>query len=432
MKKIRVGLYWSVDWHHMEVTKMFDNGECEITETWIAEDTGNDCKHVETYKIGTDGNEEYVYAVDNEKYANPGNDEYTWWARMYATGALNWEPEEEESTMTKDINKIKDYWMATMTGSEDQDWMEENVWNTEEGMQDLMDWFDAEVELGLTEEEMDKEIAAYREMEQMGGETEEETGEAVENTESKEEDKDMAGKNTVEITQIEVDGIVYTNTRPGYYYKRVDGKQTRIPKAEWEQAFDQYLQEKQDQADAEEAEAKKAILDDEMAKLGYTPISSEWNDFRYSTCDGQSKVMAWDTVYEGMEWVEQQKQDKSDKEAEDAVNGKKKAKKTRRSKDIAYDGNGKTLTSKQVDFIRRIPDTCFYENGLESAMWCDVLADEIGGQFAGKPMTVGAMISTLREKDLIYVQVEKVNGKKSKYFGFTDLGKEIAKELGLN
>lgn len=193
----------------------------------------------------------------------------------------------------------------------------------------------------------------------------------------------MADKNMVKIEQITVDGIVYTSTRPGYYYKRVDGKQTRIPKAEWEEVLDKWEQE----ADAE----RKA---------------------------------------------REEKQAQADKEAEDAVNGKtKKEKKTakpRRSKDIAYEGNGITLTTKQVDFIRHIPDTCFYENGLESTMWCDVLADEIGGQFAGKPMTVGAMISTLREKNVIHVQEDRINGKKAKYFGFTELGGKVAKDLGLN
>lgn len=115
-----------------------------------------------------------------------------------------------------------------------------------------------------------------------------------------------------------------------------------------------------------------------------------------------------------------------------------KAKKVRRSKDIAWAGDGivaphtVTLTAKQVDFIHHIPDTNFYESGLESTPWCDVLTDEIGGQFAGKPMTVGAMISTLREKGLIYVGTDRINGRKAKYFGFTELGKAIAKELGLN
>lgn len=405
MKKIRVGLYWSVDWHHMEVTKMLGNDECEITETWVAEDTGEDCKDVSTYKIAVDGDEEYVYAIGYEEYAKPGCEEYSWWARKYATGALNWEPK-EENAMTKDINKIKDYWMATMNMGETREAMEE-IWSTKDGLDNLMEWFEGEIEEGITEEEMAKEIARVNK--------------------TNKEDGEMADKNMVQITQIDVDGIRYTSTRPGYYYKKVDGKQTRIPKAEWEQVFDKW----QAKVDAEEAEAKKAILDDEMAKLGYHPVDSDFNDFRYAT-EGNAEVMAWNTVYEGMEWVEQQKQDKSDKDAEDAVNGKKKERKPRKSKDIAHESHGKTLTSKQVDFIRHIPDTCFYENGLESTMWCDCLADEIGGQFAGKPMTVGAMISTLREKDLIYVSMDRINGKKAKFFGFTELGKEIAKELGLN
>ena len=142
-----------------------------------------------------------------------------------------------------------------------------------------------------------------------------------------------------------------------------------------------------------------------------------------------------------------QKQAESDKAAEDAVNGKKptrkqvneaieketkKASKPRKSKDIAHESNGVTLTAKQVDFMKEMTKTNFWENGLESALWCDILADEIGGQFANKPMTVGAMISTLREKSLVRVMQDRVNGRKCKFFELTELGKEIAKELGLN
>lgn len=116
---------------------------------------------------------------------------------------------------------------------------------------------------------------------------------------------------------------------------------------------------------------------------------------------------------------------------------KKPARKPRKSKDIAYEGHGKTLTAKQVDFILHLSDTCFWENGLESTPWIDVLCDEIGGQFAGKPMTVGAMVSTLCEKGLGYRAVDSLTdmvtgrGRKATYFALTDLGKEIAKELGL-
>lgn len=110
---------------------------------------------------------------------------------------------------------------------------------------------------------------------------------------------------------------------------------------------------------------------------------------------------------------------------------KKAARKPRKSKDIAYEGHGITLTAKQVDFIHHLPDTCFWENGLDSAPWTDVLADEIGGQFEGKPMTTGAMISTICEKGLATRGKAKVNGKKATYMALTDLGKEVAKELGL-
>ena len=221
------------------------------------------------------------------------------------------------------------------------------------------------------------------------------------------------------IIEITVDGIKYTQTRPGYYYKKTEDGHKRIPKSEWEQAFDKYT---------------------EISK-----VDEEWDM-------GQE--------IEDRKAEQEKAQAESDKMAEDAMNkcgdgtplnevgkqiaaqAKKKAKKApvkkaRRSKDVAFElkENGETvltLTAKQVDFIKHIPDTCFYENGLESTPWCDVLADEIGGQFAGKPMTVGAMISTLREKNLIYVGMDHINGKKAKYFGFTDLGKQVATGMGLN
>lgn len=109
-----------------------------------------------------------------------------------------------------------------------------------------------------------------------------------------------------------------------------------------------------------------------------------------------------------------------------------KKKRARKSKDIAYDGNGVTLTTKQVDFIRHLPDTNFWENGLDSAVWTDVLADEIGGQFAGKPMTTGAMISTICEKGLANRATDRVNGRKATFMELTELGKKVAAELGLN
>jgi hypothetical protein len=88
------------------------------------------------------------------------------------------------------------------------------------------------------------------------------------------------------------------------------------------------------------------------------------------------------------------------------------------------------LTPKQVDFLKHLPDTDFYE-GVESAIWIDCLCDDIGGQFAGKPMTVGAMISTLCEKGLGTRAVERREKRKVTSFKLTELGQKVAIELGL-
>lgn len=105
----------------------------------------------------------------------------------------------------------------------------------------------------------------------------------------------------------------------------------------------------------------------------------------------------------------------------------KKAAKPRKSKDIAHESNGVTLTTKQVEFLKALPKCSFWENGLDSGLWCDCIAEDIGWN----PMSVGAMVSTLREKDLVVVIPQKVNNKKCKSMEFTELGKKVAKELGL-
>ena len=39
---------------------------------------------------------EYAYPAGYEKYARPGSDDYSWWARMYAKGADNYPYYSEE------------------------------------------------------------------------------------------------------------------------------------------------------------------------------------------------------------------------------------------------------------------------------------------------------------------------------------------------
>lgn len=322
----------------------------------------------------------------------------------------------------------------------------------------------------------------------------------------------------------------YTNEKGNYFYCIKAGKEKadRIPKDIYDEA--------------KKLHDDETTLDNCMTLLGYTRIDSEWNDIRYSTCDGQSKVMAWSTVEEGLQWVAEQDQiavdgttytydtaahtlnavdeqaeldetpcyvdpmadlqkpavlnefgcvdcsgcrvkpcvhrdcmrrnpknmgglaecprlsngilgegqkiaeeegiEPAEAELEANIRKTKKARKARKSKDVAYtyyesDGNNArakvlfTLTAKQVDFIRHLSDSCFWENGVESALWIDVLCDEIGGQFAGKPMTVGAMVSTLCEKGLASRAKDKVNGHTATYMVLTELGQAVAVDLGL-
>lgn len=137
------------------------------------------------------------------------------------------------------------------------------------------------------------------------------------------------------------------------------------------------------------------------------------------------------------EALERAEEDIITEEGQEVVREMKKEKKAKRAKkNIAftttYDGIEVSLTEKQVDFINHLSDTDFWEHGLDSCIWVDCLCDDIGGQFANKPMTVGAMISTLCEKGLGVRAKERMNGRKCTSFELTELGKKVAKELGLN
>ena len=216
---------------------------------------------------------------------------------------------------------IKAYWMATMAITETREQMDE-AWATEEGMQDLMDWYEGEKEAGLTEEDMQKAIAETK--------------------------LDAAAEN---------------------------------PEISLEQ-FAELVQEAEESATTEEIKE----IQKEMAPKA------------------------------------------------------KKVRKPRKSKDIAYtyytdDEHTNalfTLTAKQVDFIRHLPDTMFWERGLESEIWVDCLCDDIQGQFAGKPMTVGAMISTLCEKGLGTRATSRRDGRKCTSFCLTEMGQAVAAEVGLH
>lgn len=116
----------------------------------------------------------------------------------------------------------------------------------------------------------------------------------------------------------------------------------------------------------------------------------------------------------------------------------KPARKARKSKDVAFEHEGVTLTAKQADFLREL-DAAGQDGVLgdaDSGWWCDCITDGIGGQFAGKPMAVGAMISTLCEKGLgerSKEQRDQGNGRTKKVTSFclTDQGRQVWAAMGL-
>jgi hypothetical protein len=189
------------------------------------------------------------------------------------------------------------------------------------------------------------------------------------------------------VSAFEIGERTYHNNGNGYFYLITEGKKTRIKRTEFEEAYNEFLE--MNLSEAKEA-TEKSVENEAVLEAA-------------ENAQGQGKA--------------------------------KRTYKKRTPKDVDYrktfNDTEITLTRKQVDFLYHISDTCYWEQGLDSAIWIDCLCDEIGGEFAGKPMTVGAMVSTLCEKGVCERWKEKVNGKKCTALALTELGKLVAKDLGL-
>ena len=207
-------------------------------------------------------------------------------------------------------------------------------------------------------------------------------------------------KENTDMTTFTLNNIEYTKQSNGYCYKIEDGKKSRIP----QKTFDRAQQEANEQKLDTAAENPEVSVEEFEQMIAETEESNTTEQIEETAKELAPKA--------------------------------KKRTNKRVSKNIAWgkiiNGVDVSLTAKQVDFIRHLPDTCFWEQGLDSCVWTDVLADEIGGQFAGKPMTTGAMISTICEKGLGVRAKNRVNKRMCTSFQLTDLGKLVAAELGLN
>lgn len=277
---------------------------------------------------------------------------------------------------------------------------------------------------------------------------------ATTTTENMKEDTTMK---TTETTTFELGEATYTmNPKTSRYSKTENGKTKRISKAEYDEAKAKYdiawATYEQEKLDAEPSRVEVENDLDKPAVLGPlgTVNCDECNCVKCVHRDrmarnpknvgGEGTCPRLDNgiMGEGQKIAEEEGIELAEAELEANIRkeAKKATRKPRKSKDIAYEGHGKTLTTKQVDFLLDLKQTDQW-NGFDTMLWTDVICDEIEGQFAGKPMTVGAMISTLCEKGLAergkgdFTDPVTNRTRKSTYMAFTGLGQKIAEELGL-
>lgn len=211
-------------------------------------------------------------------------------------------------------------------------------------------------------------------------------------------------------TMFNHNGRNYAQNEKGnrFYRQGDDGKYIRIPQHAYEEAFAEFL---------EKTTEKIELEDDTNAIAEY------------------SAEMAQEEAKEDMGGTQNTEALTS---ASDAKKTPKKAKKNTRKKKVQVGGfefqEGEVhliLTPKQVDFLKHLSDSTFWQLGVQSTLWIDILCDEITGQFENKPMTVGAMVSTLREKGILAVAIGRLENKKAKYVELTDFGQRIATRIGI-
>lgn len=224
-----------------------------------------------------------------------------------------------------------------------------------------------------------------------------------------------------------IDGatIHYRRTEKGYCYMGT----ARIKATEFEQAEVEVMREEQ--------ERNQEIADRIRATVDYEERKEDMNIIEIDGVEWAKDHLKGKTYRDGVECARAE----FDRALGINSKGEKPARKARRSKDVAFETETTegvvTLTAKQADFLRELDAAGEAALGNKDAgWWCDCITDEIGGQFLGKPMAVGAMISTLCEKGLgerSKEQRETAKGRTKKVTSFrlTQKGLEVWDAMGL-
>lgn len=94
-KHIQAGLVWDRNGHEYTVDRLIVPGErCVVTERWISEDSGKELEQTREWNIAEDPD---IYEGDPVEFMYPAGQGADMYNRFYATSALNFEEEYDES-----------------------------------------------------------------------------------------------------------------------------------------------------------------------------------------------------------------------------------------------------------------------------------------------------------------------------------------------
>lgn len=112
----------------------------------------------------------------------------------------------------------------------------------------------------------------------------------------------------------------------------------------------------------------------------------------------------------------------------DSHTGTRKRSRAREGLPVASEGVSVVLTPKQVEFMERMSENPGWEEkGINGEYIVSLYAAELSDTM--NPMSVGAVLTTLREKGLVKTQKTRYNGSKECLFSFTDDGVKIYTKL---
>lgn len=236
-----------------------------------------------------------------------------------------------------------------------------------------------------------------------------------------------------------IDGrdVTYKRTDKGYCFR--DGKRIKADEFEAAEVEEIRRHDEMAQARREQAVRVKAAVEraEDPTREEYEERKEEMNIIEIDGVEWAKDHINKKYYRDGVECA------KSEFDRALGIGGGKDgkpARKARKSKDVAFETETTegvvTLTAKQADFLRELETTESALGNFLAGWWTDCICDEIGGQFAGKPMAVGAMISTLCEKGLgtrSKEQRETAKGRTKKVTSFclTDKGREVWAAMGL-